>query len=103
YSARIASGPAACSRQLGTVASSVASALHTSQVGIVALSIACRNFSITGVGTIVASLGSDHGYRARAGLQPGCSFRRSLPPLADGVDQSVPRRWPVQAGAGRGS
>jgi hypothetical protein len=55
YSARIASAPRACSRQLGTVASSVASALHASQAGIVALAIASRNFSTTVVPVIVAS------------------------------------------------
>jgi hypothetical protein len=40
---------------LGTVASSVASGLQTSQPGIDAVSIACRNFSITGVMAMVAS------------------------------------------------
>jgi hypothetical protein len=41
-------GPAACSRQFGTVASSIASLAQTSQPGMVALSIACRNLSVTG-------------------------------------------------------
>src|SRR5205085_87737 len=72
YSARIASAPAACSRQLGTVASSVASALHTSQPPMSAVSIACRNLSITGLPVMVASLRSLPSWppRLAARLQP---------------------------------
>src|SRR5271163_2572605 len=48
YSARIASAPATCSRQFGTVASSVASALHASHAGMLAVWMAFRNLSIGG-------------------------------------------------------
>src|SRR2546430_6839598 len=68
----MASAPSACSRQLGTVASSVASALHASQPGMFAVSIACRNFSITGLSVIAASLASRPSCppRLAASLQP---------------------------------
>src|SRR5271154_3352463 len=89
----MAAAPAACNRQFGTVASSAASALHASQPTTFAVSIACRNLSITGISVIAASLSPDH--RARVALQPVCSllaWRRGMMASWPGV---VPASAPV--------
>jgi hypothetical protein len=65
-------------RQLGTVASSVASVLHASHSAIAACSIASRKVSITCVLAIVVSRLSGWDDRAWPTLQPGCSQAASV-------------------------